>query len=259
MPLIEHLRELRSRLFRSVLAIAAGTVVGFVFYDEILAFLKRPYIEAGRRLRADGKNITTELVFTNVSDGFTFNLKIALVTGIVLASPVWLWQIWRFIVPALHRTERKWSAVFAGIAGPLFLSGVALGYFVLPKGMQILISFIPNGVDLLQTLPAYLNLVLRIMLVFAIAFEIPLFVVLLNLAGVVKGRQLGQARAWIVLGIFVFAAVATPTTDPVTMLLLALPMTVLFMISEVVARLIDRRRDRADPNRGLDDDVASPI
>ncbi|MGH3423367.1 MAG: twin-arginine translocase subunit TatC [Nocardioidaceae bacterium] len=262
MPLLEHLRELRSRLFKAVLAIAVASIAAAFFYDRLLDLLKSPYLEGIHALRASGHKVDAKLVFGGIADPFTFQLKTSLVAGIIAASPVWLWQVWAFVVPAMHKNERRWSVLFAAVAGPLFATGALVGYYVLPKGIQILIGFTPSEVANYNSLPGYLSFVLRILLVFAIAFEIPLFVVLLNLAGVVKGRQLGRARPWIVIGVFVFAAVATPTTDPITMLFLAIPMTVLFFVSEVIARLIDRRRERKSAEgdyAAYSDEEASPL
>ena len=242
MPLREHLRELRRRLVRGVLSIFVGAVVAFFFYDQLFDLLTSPYKDGISQLLADGKDINAELTLTGVADAFTLNLKVSLVAGIVLASPVWLWQIWAFIMPGLHENERRWGIVFASVAGPLFAIGIATGYYVLPKGIELLIGFTPGDVSNLTSVTGYLNFVLRMLLVFGVAFEIPLFVLLLNLAGVIKGRQLGEYRPWIIIGVFVFAAVATPSTDPISMLFLAIPMTMLFMISEILARLIDRRR-----------------
>jgi len=178
----------------------------------------------------------------------------------VLASPIWLWQLWAFIVPGLHRHERKWSMLFAAVAGPLFMAGVLLGYYVLPKGLDILLGFTPDDVSNYIEFDRYLNFILRMLLVFGVAFEIPLFVVLLNLAGVVSGKALGRHRPWIILGTFVFAAVATPSTDPISMLFLAAPMTLLFLISEVIARTLDRRRAGSEDSYDqYDDDEASDI
>ena len=180
--------------------------------------------------------------------------------GLVIASPVWLWQLWAFVVPGLHAHERKWSMLFAAVAGPLFMSGVLLGYYVLPKGIGILLDFTPEDVSNLIEVDRYLTFILRMLLVFGVAFEIPLFVVLLNLAGVVSGKALGRYRPWIILGTFVFAAVATPSTDPISMLFLAAPMTGLFLVSEVIARLIDRRRARREPEYDqFDDDEISDL
>ncbi|UYM05057.1 twin-arginine translocase subunit TatC [Solicola gregarius] len=242
MPLREHLRELRNRLVKGVLAILVGSIVAFFFYDQLFDLLKDPYTDGVDQLIDEGQDINAELTLTGVSDAFTLNLKVSLVAGIVVSSPVWLWQIWAFIMPGLHENERRWGMVFAAVAGPLFAIGIATGYYVLPKGIEILIGFTPTDVSNLTSVTGYLNFVLRMLLVFGVAFEIPLFVLLLNLAGVLKGRQLGEYRPWIILGVFVFAAVATPSTDPISMLFLAIPMAMLFLISEVLARLIDRRR-----------------
>ena len=161
-----------------------------------------------------------------------------------------------FIVPGLHPNERRWTRVFALTAGPLFVAGVALGYYILPKGIAALIGFTPNGVVQLTEFGDFFTFITRMLLVFGIAFEIPLFVVLLNMAGVVSGDP-RPVPPWIIVGIFVFAAVATPSTDPYSMLFLAIPMLVLVLASEVIARLLDRRRARARA-ADWDDDAPSP-
>ncbi len=259
MTLVEHLYELRKRLFRAVLAITAGFVVGLFLYPQIFDLLTEPFQTTIDRLaREEGLEAT--LTMTGVADPFTMQLKTALVSGIVMSSPVWLYQIWAFVTPGLHRNERKWSVLFMAIAGPLFIGGVAVGFFVLPKGLGILLDFTPQDVSNLVEVSRYLSFILRMLLVFGVAFEIPLFVVLLNLAGVVSGRALGEHRAWIILGTFVFAAVATPSTDPISMLFLAVPMALLFLVSEGIARLVDRRRVRSEDNYGqYADDETSPL
>ncbi len=147
--------------------------------------------------------------------------------------------------------------MFAAIAGPLFISGVAVGYYVLPKGLEVLIGFTPAELENLVEFGDYFTFFTRMLLVFGVSFMIPLFVVLLNLAGIVSGKSLGEHRSWIIVAVFVFAAAATPSTDPFSMLMLAVPMTLLFFASEVVARLLDRRRRTALEE--LDDDEASTI
>lgn len=251
MPLAEHLRELRDRLLKAVLAIVAATIFAAFFYDQLLDLLTGPWERAIDNLRDSGHPVQAELTFPGIAEPFTFALKISLVAGLVLSSPVWLYQIWAFIVPAMHRNERRWTLLFCAIAGPLFIIGFVTGYYVLPKGIELLISFTPEGVSNLNSLSDYLGFVLRILLVFAVAFEIPLFVILLNGMGAVSAKQLAAARAWIIVGTFVFAALATPSTDPITMLFLALPMTVLFLIAEVVAMIVDRRRAKRDEALGL--------
>jgi sec-independent protein translocase protein TatC len=261
MPLLDHLRELRKRLFISVVAIVVASVVAGFFYDQLLALLQTPFEDSVRPL-AEEENLNAELTINTVSGPFTLLLKVSLVAGLVAASPIWLYQLWAFIVPGLHSNERRWGMVFGAVAGPLFITGVLIGYYVLPRGIELLISFTPAEVSNLVELSGYLSFVLRMLLVFGVAFEIPLFVILLNLAGVVTGRQLGEQRPWIIVGTFVFAAIATPSTDPISMLFLALPMTLLFFLSEVIARLVDRRRRSRDPEGAYetwDDDEVSPI
>ncbi len=260
MPLTDHLREFRNRLGICVLAIVVGTTLAWIFYGQISNLLLNPILEVQRNL-ARSKDITSEPVLNGVSSSFLLQSKVSLVAGIVGSSPIWLYEMWAFIVPGLHRNERRWTIIFVSIAGPLFFAGVTLGYVVMPKGLAVLIGFTPHGVTSLIDLNSYLTFVMRVLLVFGVAFEIPLFVVMLNLAGVVKAHQLARWRAWIIFLTFVFAAVATPSTDPITMLLLAIPMVVLFLISEVIARIIDRRRGRrSGPDYAdLDDDEISPI
>ncbi len=260
MTLIDHLRELRSRLFKSVLAIVAGGVLAAFFYSDLFQLLTDPFNNEVQRLAAE-RNLDARLTINDVAGPFVLQLKVSLVAGLVLASPVWLYQLWAFIVPGLHRNERKWSALFAAVAGPLFVVGVLVGYYVLPKGIGILLDFTPQDVSNLVEVDRYLSFILRMLLVFGVAFEIPLFVVLLNLAGAVSGRTLGRYRPWIVVGTFVFAAVATPSTDPISMLFLALPMTLLFFLSEVIARVIDRRRGTGVEGEyeQWDDDSTSPL
>jgi sec-independent protein translocase protein TatC len=255
MALGDHLRELRARLLRVVLVLLIAIIVALFFYDQLLGLVLDPYNEALTRLDPETKTLAT---INGVGGPLMLQLKLSGVAAVVLTSPYWLYQIWGFIMPGLHPNERRWSRLFAAVAGPLFLAGVAVGYYVLPKGLTVLIGFTGDKLQSLVDFGEYFSFFSRMLLVFGVAFEIPLFVVLLNLAGVVSGRTLGNHRPWIVIGTFVFAAVATPSTDPFSMIMLAVPMVVLFMISEIVARLVDRRRAGAS-YEGLDDDQASDL
>ncbi|CAN5481949.1 twin-arginine translocase subunit TatC [soil metagenome] len=260
MTLIEHLRELRGRLFKSVLAIVAGAVAAAFFYGQLFDLLTDPFNGQVERLAAE-RDLDARLTITDVAGPFLLQLKVSLVTGVVVASPVLLSQLWEFPVSGLHGNERRWSRLFAAIAGPLFIGGVLVGYYVLPKGIGILLDFTPQDVSNLVEVDKYLSFILRMLLVFGVAFEIPLFVIMLNLAGTVSGRALGRYRPWIVVGTFVFAAVATPSTDPISMLFLALPMTMLFVLAEVIARIIDRRRGPGSEGdyEAWEDDQVSPL
>ena len=256
MTLVEHMRELRNRVFKSVLAILIAATVAWFFYPHLLDLLKDPFVTA---LHMSSKQLDAKLTQSTIAGPFILQMKISAIAGVVLASPVWLYQLWAFIMPGLHRNERKWTLVFCAVAGPLFISGVVLGYFVLPKGIQMLLSFTGTQISNFVDVNLYLSFTIRMLIAFGVAFEVPLFVVLLNLAGVVSAQALARYRRWIILIAFIFAAVATPSADPFSMLALAIPLTVLFLVSELIAHAVDRRRARRNSFGGLSDDETSEI
>jgi len=239
MALADHLRELRARLLRAVVALLVAFVVALFFYDFLLDLVLGPYSDAKAEL---GDEVETKAYIKGAAGPLLLQLKLSGMAALVCTSPYWLYQIWAFIVPGLHANERKWSRVFAAIAGPLFLLGVATGYYVLPKGLEVLIGFTPDGLENLVEFGDYFSFFTRMLLVFGLAVELPFFLVLLNLAGVVTGAQLGRHRSIIMMATVVFAAIATPSTDPFSMLMLAVPMMVLFLVAEVITRAVDRRR-----------------
>lgn len=262
-PLTEHLRELRSRLFKAGIAIVLGMIVGWVYYTEIFAWLSAPFADIVASARAEGRDVT--LALTGVADPFVLQLQVAAVAGLILASPIWLYQLWRFVTPGLHRNERRWAVGFAAVAAPLFLAGAGFAYVVLPYGLQVLFGFTPEGVENIISVDRYLSFFLRTILVFGIGFLVPLLLVLLNFAGVLTGRRLISWWRWIVVCVVVFAAIATPTGDPVNMGLLAAPIMLLVAAAMGICVLNDRRRARRRRARGeidyddLGDDEASPI
>ena len=255
MSLGDHFRELRARVMRIALYLVVATIVALFFYNQLFQLILDPYNQARRSL---GQSTQTEAVITGVGTPLMLQLKMSGIAAVVVTSPLWLLEIWGFVVPGLHRNEKRWSRIFALTAGPLFLVGVALGYYVLPKGIATLIGFTPKGVVQLTEFGDFFTFITRMLLVFGVAFEIPLFVIMLNLAGVVSGKALGRYRPWIIIGVFVFAAVATPSTDPYSMLMLAVPMLVLVIASELIARLLDKRRGARRPKE-WDDDAVSPL
>jgi sec-independent protein translocase protein TatC len=255
MSLGDHFRELRARVMRVALYLVVATIVALFFYDQLFQLILDPYNQARASL---GQSTQTQAVITGVGTPLTLQLKICGIAALVVTSPLWLLEIWGFVLPGLHKSERRWTRIFAFTAGPLFLVGVALGYYVLPKGIATLISFTPIGVVQLTEFSGFFTFITRMLLVFGIAFEIPLFVLMLNLAGVVSGKALGRYRPWIIIGVFVFAAVATPSTDPFSMLMLAFPMLFLVILSELIARLLDKRKHARRPEE-LDDDAISPL
>ena len=255
MALSDHLRELRARLLKSALWLVVAFAVALFFYGELLDLVLGPYNDAQLALEGETE---TKAYIASAGGPLLLQLKLCGVAAVVASSPFWLYQIWAFIVPGLHPNEKRWTKVFAAIAGPIFFLGVATAYYVLPTGLEVLIGFTPAGLENLVEFGDYFSFFTRMLLVFGIAFEIPLFVIMLNLAGVVSGRAIGRYRPWIVLGTFVFAAVAPPPTDPFSMLMLALPMMVLFLLAEVVARMVDRARRRTGAEQ-WDDDEVSPL
>ncbi|MFK4102238.1 twin-arginine translocase subunit TatC [Streptomyces sp. NPDC019531] len=266
MPLAEHLRELRNRLAKAMLAIVAITVVAAFFYNDIINLITRPILDSVgcdqsfSQLAQSSKSSApcAEITINGLLAPFTLALKVSLMAGVVLASPVWLYQLWAFVAPGLHRHERKYAYAFVGTGAPLFMIGAYFAYTVLPTTAKVLIGFTPGGTSNLLPLDDLLDLVLRMVLVFGLSFELPLLLVFLNLIGMITGkRMLGWWRAMI-MGITVFAAVATPSTDPLTMLALAAPIWVLYFCAVVFSLLNDKRRRRRE-DQGPDDDEASDL
>ena len=258
MTLIEHLRELRNRLFQVVIFLATATVVGWFLYDFTFALLKRPIDFAIADAAADGREIG--LVLAGVADAFTLQLKISATFALIVTAPVWLWHLWRFITPGLQRNERRYGLLFMFSAIPLFFGGVYLAYTVLPVAMELLLGFTPQGVSNLLPVDRYLNFFLRTLIVFGLGFLAPVVIVMLSLANVVSGYTMIRWWRQIVVGVVVFGAVATPTGDPLNMMLLAGPMLILVFSAIGIARLIDRRRGRSEEwSDSLSDDEASPL
>jgi sec-independent protein translocase protein TatC len=254
MTLFEHLKELRYRLVVASLAIVVGTIVAFVFNRFLFDLLIDPYTRAIEIAKQTRPNLQADLVIQGATAPFTVSLKISLLAGLIMSAPVWLYQIWAFIVPGLLAKEKKWTLIVVGAATPLFLAGVALGYYVLPKGIAVLINFTPDaGIANLQDLGDFLSFMTRLMVVFGLAFEVPLFILMLNVAGVLPAKTLSKYRSYIIFGLFVFAAVATPTPDAITMLLLATPMVILVIAAEVIAHALDRNKARKKKIEDVDD------
>jgi sec-independent protein translocase protein TatC len=262
MSVIEHLRELRRRLVYIVLIIAVGAVVGWVFYDPILTFMKHPYCSVPYQHRlggSEGDGNKCELIFTAPLDGFTTRLKVSIIAGTVLTGPFWLYQIWAFITPGLRKNERKYSLAFIVASTLLFAAGISLAYAVLTKGLNLIITSAGSGTAAALTINSYLNFVVLMLVVFGAAFELPLLVVMANLAGVLSGAVLKKSQRVGIFLIFLFAAVATPSTDPFTMCAMALPMCLLFEGAVLFAVVHDRRKARRKIEETPDDDVASTV
>lgn len=257
MSLGDHLRELRRRVLISLLAIVVGASVGWWKYDWIFGKLQEPIAQ----VQAERGGLVT-LNFSGATDSFSLLITVGLFVGVVIASPVWLFQIWRFIVPGLTGREKRTARFFLGAAVPLFLAGCALGYLTLPKAMHALLSFTPQ--DATNILPAtdYLNFVLKFILAFGLAFLLPVFLVGLNVAHVLPARIMIKSWRPAVFLVFLFAAMMTPSPDPWSMIILAVPMIGLYFAAVGVSFLLDRRRAKHDPSlawTAVPDDQASPL
>ncbi len=264
MPLVEHLRELRNRLAKGLLGIVVVTIVAAFFYKGIIEFFTNPVLKsvgcessfAELAKREDGT--CARIVLNGLLTPFTLALKVSLMAGVVVSSPIWLYQLWAFVAPGLHRHEKKYSLAFVGAGFPLFLAGGFFAYKTLPTMARVLLDFSPADLDNQLPLDELLDLITRMVVVFGLAFELPLLLVMLNFGGILTGkRMLGWWRGMI-MGITVFAAVATPSTDPVSMLLLAGPIWVLYFVATAISLVNDRRKARREAE-GPGDDEASEL
>ena len=266
MPLGDHLRELRNRLVIAVLALLIGTVIGFVIHNSVYHLMTKPVcdISSISGVAAHTKACPNGLLVADGPlGGLSLSFDIALMVGVIISCPVWSYQLWAFIAPGLYKKERRYGIGFVSAAVPLFLCGAAIAYWVFAKAMKILLSFVPEGTAAMVQGTDFLTFFIRMILVFGLSFEVPLLLVGLNFAGILSAARL---RSWwraIVFIIFVFAAVATPTGDPLTMTVLAVPICLLFFVALGVAtfndRLKARRRAVENPDSLLDDDVASSL
>ncbi|HEV3294302.1 MAG TPA: twin-arginine translocase subunit TatC [Streptosporangiaceae bacterium] len=259
MSLIEHIRELRNRLLKALLALAAGMGVGWIFFNPVWKFLERPYCKIPQHNRLLGTHGCT-LVVNGLFDGFFIHLKIMFVVGLIVSSPVWLYQLWAFIAPGLYARERRWAYAFVGAAVPLFAAGAAFAYLAMSNGLRFLLHMVPSGATALITVDTYFGYMTAMLLIFGIAFEVPLIMVMLNMAGVLTHARMRKWRRLMIFAVFAFAAVAVPSPDPFSMLLLAVPCVVLVELAELFVWANDRRRARRPSvYAGLSDDEISPL
>lgn len=248
MTLVEHLTELRERLFKSALAIVAGFVVGFVLRGQVMEILSRPYCSLPPSLRAGATAVGGEqcaLIFTDVLGAFFVSLKAAAIVAVLLAAPVVSYQVWRFVTPGLRPIERRYAIPFVVLTQLLFVGGAVFSYFIIPRALEFLLGFAGTNLVSLMDANRYLTFVLQTMLAFGIAFEFPLVLIILSLMDIVHVEALRKYRRHALFGTFVAAAIITPTQDPLTMLLMAGPLVVFYEVSILVARLIERSRARA--------------
>jgi sec-independent protein translocase protein TatC len=258
MPLAEHLRELRNRLAKGLLAITVVSVVAAFYSQDLMEFLADPVPRCEPGMKVTGGHCA-KVTFNDLLSPFTTTVKVSLMVGIIVSSPVWLYQLWAFVAPGLHKHERKYTYWFVAAAVPLFFGGAWLAYTILPVSMRVLLGITPDGAENLLPMDTILDFTVRMVLIFGISFELPLLLVMLNMTGMVTGRRMATWWRGVVMGVFIFGAVATPTTDPVGMIALAGPIVVLYFMAVGISLLNDRRRRRNDPDAALDDDEASDL
>ncbi|WP_413229977.1 twin-arginine translocase subunit TatC [Kitasatospora purpeofusca] len=259
MALADHLRELRNRVVKSVLAIVLFTIVALIFHKQIETLLLKPLPQCTLDNLESTKGRCAQVSTIGLTAGFNWMLKVALTAAVVATVPIWLYQLWAFVAPGLHKHERKYTVIFMACGAPLFLAGVTLAILLLPLTVEVLISFTPDKTTPILPPADYFDIATRLVMVFGLAFEFPLLLVMLNLVGVVTGKRLLGWWRGMVMGITVFAAFATPSADPLSMLALAAPIWGLYFVAVGVAMLNDRRRARRNPDLALDDEEASHV
>ncbi|HEY2443811.1 MAG TPA: twin-arginine translocase subunit TatC [Streptosporangiaceae bacterium] len=267
MPLMDHIRELRSRVIRALLALIIGTGIGLIpwVFDRIWNFTVHPYkqavhdICAKKPLPQGCRGIDYSLVVNGIFDPFNIRIEIAFYFALILTSPIWLYQLWAFIAPGLYSREKRWTYTFVGAAVPLFVLGSGLAYLVMSRGLRFFLGIVPTGVTILPQISTYLGYVTAMVLGFGLTFELPLALVVLNMARVLTHARFRKWRRVMLFAVFVFAGIATPSPDPTTMLLLAAPCVILVEVAELIIWGHDRSLARSSPYANLRDDEAAPL
>ncbi len=256
MSIWDHLREIRYRLIISSIAIVVLFIVAFIFYVPLVELILRPYQIAAEAVQARNPNANIQVVNSGVAAPMILALKTSGLAAVIAACPVWLYQLWAFIVPGLLSKEKRMAQLFLLSAIPLFLSGVTVGYLILPRAFEFMLGFTVDeaGVANLQDLNDFLSLEMRMLLVFGISFLLPVVLVMLNMLGIIKAHQLRKARVFATFGCFVFGAVATPSGDPFSMLALSLPMVIMYQVSLFICA----RRDKAALKKRIRDGEITP-
>jgi sec-independent protein translocase protein TatC len=262
MPLMDHIRELRNRLVKICLALLIGTSIGLIpaVFNRVWNIVQHPFCSATINGHTGCKVIGDQLILQGVFDPFMLRVEIAFFFGLIVTSPIWLYQLWAFVAPGLYRREKKWTYLFVGTAAPLFAAGAALAYYAMSRGLRYLLGLAPGHVLVLPSVSTYLGYFTAMLLGFGLAFELPLLLLMLNAVGVLSHAFFKRFRRIMIFLVFLFAGIASPSPDPVTMLLLAVPCLVLVEISEIIIWANDRRRAaRPSIYEGLADDEVAPL
>jgi sec-independent protein translocase protein TatC len=261
MPLMEHLRELRNRLVKAAVVLILGMIVALIFSNQTWNFLTRPFCSAVVDGQTGCKHLGDQLVVNGVFDPLFIRIKIAFYLALIGTSPVWLYQLWAFIAPGLYTREKKWAYLFTGTAVPLFVGGAALAYLVMGRGLHYLLSLSPSSVAVLPSVDTYISYMVGMLVGFGLAFELPLILVMLNMAGILTHARFRRWRKVLIFLTFLIAGMVNPSPDPWTMLLLGGLTIILVEIAEVFVYFNDKRRARLHPEMYADlaDDEISTI
>jgi sec-independent protein translocase protein TatC len=261
MPLMDHLRELRNRLVKSVLVIILGMIVALVFSTQTLNIVARPFCSAVLNGHTGCHVVGDQLVINGVFDSFFLRVKIAFFFALIGTCPVWLYQLWAFIAPGLSGREKKWAYLFTFTAVPLFAGGAMLAYVVMDRGLHYLLNLAPQNSLVLPSWDTYLSYLTGMLLGFGIVFELPLVIVMLNMAGILTHERFRKWRRALIFAIFLISGIVNPSPDPWTMLILGGLAAVLVEVAEIFVYFNDKRRARLHPSpyEGLADDELSPL
>lgn len=263
MPLMDHLRELRNRLVKSIIVIVVGMGVALFFSNATFSLVTRPYCETAIKgiVGCHGHNLDHQLIVSGVFDAFNLRIKIAFFIALIATCPFWLYQLWAFIAPGLYSREKKWAYLFTGTAAPLFLGGAALAYLVMDRGLRYLLGLTPNAATNLLSVDNYLSYFTGMLVGFGIVFELPLVIIMLNMARILTHDRFRKHRRMLIFVIFVISGIVNPSPDPLTMILLGGVAVFLVEAAEIFVYFNDKRRARLhpDPYAGLADDELSPV
>lgn len=269
MALVEHLKELRKRISLAVLALLIGTIVGFIWYASsppgimtLGDIMRGPYCQLPAENRADfTQDGTCRLLATGPFEMILLRMKVGALAGLVMSSPFWLYQIWAFITPGLHKGERRWTIIFVALAVTLFVAGALLAYFIVDHGLQFLVTIGDETQVAALTGERYYNFVLSLIVIFGVSFEVPLIISMLNILDILHYEDIKGKRRIIVVIVFIFAAVMTPGQDPFSMVALAVAVALLVELAFQFCRINDKRKNRKRPEWAgeLDDEEASPL
>jgi sec-independent protein translocase protein TatC len=259
MPLMDHLRELRNRVVKAALAIIIGMIIALFFSSPTINWIMKPFCEATVHGLTGCKTPGDQLTTTGIFDPLSLRIKLAFYIALIGTCPVWLYQLWAFIAPGLYGREKKWAYLFTGTAVPLFVGGAVLAYLVMSTGLHYLLGRTPSGVLNLPSFDTYLSYFTGMIVGFGIVFELPLVIVMLNMAGILTHERFRKWRRLLIFGVFLISGIVNPSPDPGTMLILGGVAVALVEIAEVFVYFNDKRRAKRNPYADLADDELAPV